>query len=87
MNKQIEIQIKKINAVSRTEFKELIKDPKTHLQFLRQRLSFHSKDNINNILDELDEIVTDVYYVDIVANDLACVVYFWSLTDFANFRR
>jgi len=81
------IEIKKINEISRSEFKSLIQDPTTHLQFLRQRMQFHSKDNIDNILDELAELVTDVYYVDVVANDMICVVYFWSLKDFAHFRR
>jgi len=81
------IEIKKINEISRSEFKSLIQDPATHLQFLRQRMQFHSKDNIDNILDELAELVTDVYYVDVVANDMICVVYFWSLKDFAHFRR
>jgi len=87
MTKQTEIKIKKLNAIARSEFKELIKDPKTHMQFLRQRLRFESKDNINNIIDELDGIVTDVYYVDIIANDLICDIYFWNNQDFMNFRR
>jgi len=76
-----------MNSISRSEFKELIKDPKTHLQFLRQRLVFESKDNMNDILDEVDDLVTDVYYADIIASDFICVIYFWSPQDFANFRR
>jgi len=83
----VEIKIKKINAISRSEFIELIKDPKTHLQFLRQRLSFHSVDNINDIIDEVNSAVTDVYYVDILSPDNTCIIYFWSVTDFSNFRR
>ena len=87
MNSKVEIKIQKVNSIARAEWKNLIADPKIHLQFLKHRLMIESKDNLDNILDEIDSLVTDVYYVDVLATDLMGVVYFWSEQDFMNFRR
>ena len=81
------IQIKKSNSISRAEFKMLIEDPKIHLTFLRQRVMILSENNIDSILAELEEVVTDVYYANVIDGDSSCQVYFWSPKDFANFRR
>lgn len=81
------IEINKTNSITRDEFKMLIKDPKIHLIFLKQRLTIRSNNNIDDIIEELDDITTDIYYADILERDNVCVVYFWSLKDFGHFRK
>ena len=83
---KVEIIIGKVNVLTRAEFKSLIADPKIHLQFLKQRLMIESKDNLDDIIAEIDSVVTDVYYVDYLASNFIGVVYFWSQKDFAQVR-
>lgn len=87
MNNKVEIRIQKINSIGANEFRKLIEDPKVHLQFLRNRLRIESKDNLNNILAEIDSISSDVYHVEVLTSDTTCIIYFWSTADFSNFRK
>lgn len=80
------IKITKRNNISRTDFVKLIEDPATHVRFLRNKIIIETNDSLSDLLDEIEQLSTDIYHVDMLANTTA-YVYFYSGSDAAQFRR
>ena len=81
------IKITKRNSIHRSDFLGLIEDPATHVRFLRFRILIETNTDIQEILEEIEELSTDIYYVDMVNANTTAYVYFYSEKDFAQFRR
>ena len=81
------IKISKRNMINRGDFVKLIEDPKTHIQFLRHKITIETNGELQNILDDIEELSTDIYFVDVIGTHTVANVYFYSNTDFSKFRR
>ena len=81
------LKITKRNAISRSEFIKLTEDPSIHIRFLRNRLLLETKGGLVDLLDEIEQASTDIFYVDVTNTNTTAYIYFYSENDFAKFRR